>query len=148
MTDLRQTIEDERLTRLLDYWESRRAGRIMPARTDIDPVDIAWLLGHVLLIDVQRDPQRFRFRLVGTKTPRRHNVDFTGMWVDEIPFPEAARTLVASYRDLVALARPARVVRNEVLDGHRIRWETIVLPLAADGETVDMLLIAVIERPG
>ncbi len=147
MTELRDTIEDDRLRRLLDYWESRRAGRTMPARRDIDPVEIGYALGYILLVEVHHDPLRFRYRLVGTRTPRRHGLDLTGTWVDELPYPQLRAELQANYAVLVARRAPAAIKRDEQLDGNRLRWEVLALPLAADGETVDMLMIAVIERP-
>jgi hypothetical protein len=147
MTALRDTIEDDRLRRLLDYWERKRAGRTMPGRPDIDPVEIAFVLGYILLIDVHDDPLRFRFRLVGMHTPRRQNIDLTGVWLDQLPLPEVRASMQASYAEVVAARAPSRAVRDEVRDGHRIRWEVLRLPLAADGEHVDMLMIGVIERP-
>ena len=147
MTELRDTIEDDRLRRLLDYWESRRAGRTMPARRDIDPVEIGYALGYILLVEVHHDPLRFRYRLVGTRTPRRHGLDLTGTWVDELPYPQLRAELQANYAVLVARRATAAIKRDEQLDGNRLRWEVLALPLAADGETVDMLMIAVIERP-
>ncbi len=147
MAVLRDTIEDGRLRRLLDYWEGRRGSRTMPARRDIDPVEIGFALGYILLIDVRHDPLRFRFRLVGTHTPRRQGIDLTGVWLDDLPLPEVRAAMQASYAEVVAARAPSRVVRDEVRDDLRLRWEVLRLPLAADGETVDMLMIGVIERP-
>jgi hypothetical protein len=55
-----------------EYWlgKGRGAGKAMPARADIDPLDIPALLANVFLIDVvPGNPRRFRFRLVGTASP-------------------------------------------------------------------------------
>jgi hypothetical protein len=147
MSDLRPALEDERLRRLLEYWELRRGDRSMPARRDMDPVDMSYVLGYILLVEVHHEPLRFRYRLVGTLTPRRQNIDLTGMWVHELPFPQLRAELQANYTALVGLRRPTALKRDEQLDGNRLRWEVLALPLAADGETVDMLMIAVIERP-
>ncbi|MCW5749576.1 MAG: PAS domain-containing protein [Alphaproteobacteria bacterium] len=59
-----------KLARLYRYWESKHgADGAMPRRRDIDPVEIARaipeLLPHVWLVEVLRDPFRFRYRLVG-----------------------------------------------------------------------------------
>jgi len=35
--------------------------RRFPARADIDPLDFGYVLGHVMLLDVLRDPLRFRY---------------------------------------------------------------------------------------
>jgi hypothetical protein len=62
----------------LDYWDSKRAGRRMPARRDIEPTEILDLLPYVVLIDVEREPLDFRYRLVGTAVAARIGHDHTG----------------------------------------------------------------------
>ena len=62
----------------LDYWDSKRAGRRMPARRDIEPTEILDLLPYVVLIDVEREPLDFRYRLVGTAVAARFGHDRTG----------------------------------------------------------------------
>jgi hypothetical protein len=61
--DLPSQIEDRRLAQLYDYWLSRKGSRRFPSRGDIDPLDFRYVLGHVMLVDVLRDPVRFRVRL-------------------------------------------------------------------------------------
>ncbi|MBX6321162.1 MAG: PAS domain-containing protein [Rhodospirillaceae bacterium] len=55
-----KSIEDERLRRLFAYWREKAAGRIGPARRDIDPLDFHYLLGDIALVEVLRNPLRFR----------------------------------------------------------------------------------------
>src|SRR3546814_4653792 len=50
---LPEGIEDSRLQRLAAYWDSCRAGRAMPARADIDPLDMGYLLGNLALVEVR-----------------------------------------------------------------------------------------------
>ncbi len=59
-----------KLARLYGYWlERHRPGGCPPRRGDIDPTEIARaapdLLPHLWMVDVLRDPYRFRYRLVG-----------------------------------------------------------------------------------
>lgn len=63
----------------LDYWDSNRAGRRMPARRDIEPTGILDLLPYVVFIDVEREPLEFRCRLVGTAIAARFGHDHTGV---------------------------------------------------------------------
>ena len=46
--------------KLMEYWRSVLRGRTMPARRDIDPVDLNRLLPSIFLIDVHTDPLRRR----------------------------------------------------------------------------------------
>lgn len=57
-------ISDVRLQRLFDYWNSKRRGRLMPSRGDIDPLEIGWALPYIFLVDY--DPTRgITYRLAG-----------------------------------------------------------------------------------
>src|SRR5512134_2272816 len=49
------------------YWDSKRRGRRMPSRADIDPAEIVPLLPGITLIDVVADARGFVYRLVGTR---------------------------------------------------------------------------------
>ncbi len=50
---------------LLTYWDTKRGGRPCPARSDIEPADIARYLPHVLIAEAAED-KAWRFRLAGT----------------------------------------------------------------------------------
>jgi PAS domain-containing protein len=56
-----------RLRAALTYWDAKRQNKLMPPRSDIDPVEIPRLLPYVMLIDVVREPLDFRYRLMGTQ---------------------------------------------------------------------------------
>ena len=90
-------IVEPKLRRLADYWLSRRAGRVMPARRDIDPLDIPWALPMVFLVDCVTDAGRgadggrwrYRYRLAGEEVEKvfrkntgRHGL--RGAWLDEM----------------------------------------------------------------
>lgn len=57
-------LTEPNLLRLFDYWRSKRRGRLMPTRQDIDPLEIPWALSYMKLMDY--DPETgFRYRLAG-----------------------------------------------------------------------------------
>src|SRR5437763_2141752 len=85
--ELAAGIVDERLSRLYAYWLKRKGSRRYPARRDLDPVDLRYVLGHLLLIDVLREPLRFRVRLHGAEMTARAHYDLTGKFLDELPDP-------------------------------------------------------------
>jgi hypothetical protein len=58
-------IADPELRRLAKYWASKRNGRPVPSRADIDPIDIPWALPHFFLIDYDRDTGTYRYRIAG-----------------------------------------------------------------------------------
>jgi hypothetical protein len=71
---------------MYDYWQKKRSGRRMPARRDIDPVDIPRLLPNILISEVVPGPAgvRYRYRLAGTAVARAFGRDPTGRFVDEL----------------------------------------------------------------
>ena len=60
------------LSALLRYWEDKRAGRRMPARSDIDPIEMGKrLLPHLMLCEISEHGNAIRIRLVGTSLVKR-----------------------------------------------------------------------------
>jgi hypothetical protein len=99
----------------------------------------------LLLVDVLYQPLQFRFRLIGTELVDRAGFDLTGKSLDAYPNPEFRAIMRQGYTAVVESRRPLRSVQtNLVVDGRVRRYEALLLPLAADGETVDMLMIGVV----
>jgi hypothetical protein len=134
-------IHSTKLRELYAYWRSKVAGGRLPSRADIDPAEIPLLLPHLFLVDVERNPQRFRFRLIGTQICAWAGRDATGMYVDDPGFGRRTAELTRQYGEVAArglafyIEQPAsRKERDYAF------YDRIVMPLAQDGRTVDMLL--------
>ena len=63
---------------LYRYWEGKRRGRTMPARADIDPLELRQQLANLILVDVAGSPPQFRIRLAGTDIVSRYGAELTG----------------------------------------------------------------------
>ncbi|HWD60627.1 MAG TPA: PAS domain-containing protein [Stellaceae bacterium] len=137
----RARIRHPELCRLYDYWSARRGGRRYPGRLDIDPVEFKFALGNVSLVEVVDDTPRFRWRLVGSLLVQRLGDDMTNRLLDEYPNPAYRDYLIETYRDIVRTGEPSRSVNERVIDGKPRQFEVIRLPLAEDGEKVNMILI-------
>jgi hypothetical protein len=146
MAALLDDIETPSLRQLYAYWDERRHGRKFPARGDLDPIDFRYVLGNVLLIDVLDNPQRFRFRLHGSDLAARAGYDMTGKMVDDLPNPENRALLIERCRMLVETRRPVAAVDERILEGRRFGYEVVWLPLASDGEHIDMLMAGLVYR--
>src|SRR5258708_6705187 len=94
---------------LHDYWTEKRGLRRMPARGDVDPLELKAVLPHILLIDVARTPLDFRFRLAGTRTYHIFGVDLTGRSVREVEPPALATIVWDSLSELAATGVPQYV---------------------------------------
>jgi hypothetical protein len=137
----RQRIRHPDLLRLYDYWLSRHRGELLPSRQDLDPADFKFAVGNVTLIDVLYEPVRFRFRLIGSLMTQRMGWDLTGKLVDEVPDAEYREGLLVAYRQMLASRQPSTTLYERLIDGKTRRFEVLRLPLAADGRTIDMLLL-------
>ena len=136
------------LRRLYDYWDGKRAGRRMPARADLDPLDIRFAIGDVILVDVvEGTPLRFFIRLHGTHLSERTNFDLTGKFLDEMPAPEFRDLSARSFRKVVRTCEPLHAQAERLLDDRMHRYEAIILPLSSDGERVDRIMVGMIFAP-
>src|SRR5437764_15141316 len=90
-------IGDERLQQLYAYWRDKAGERSLPARADLDPIEIPLLLPHVMLVDVLPSG-RYRYRLIGTENARAHGINATGRHLDEVlPGPEYRAHVIGLY---------------------------------------------------
>ncbi len=135
------TIGRPELQGLYRYWYSRHDGARLPARADLDPLDIPQLLPHLMLIDVQHEPFDLRYRLVGTALVDQMGRDTTGLRVEDGYLGDDWPRIEQDYRTAVFAARPV-LTRNDIKgkQGRRLAYERLLLPLSGDGKAVDMLV--------
>ena len=122
----------------LRYWEQLRRGRAMPARNDIEPLDIAPLLPHVYLVNVSYDPLDFRYRLIGTQIVEHSLGDYTGRSLRELPEQSPPSQIWALFNQAIEERRPV-CTRIPYLHIPGRSVEKLAAPLSSDGQTVDML---------
>ncbi len=143
-------IDNPLLRRVFAYWQARAAGKgCLPARADIDPVELADLLPGALpalsLIEVTRDAsggaERLRYRVVGSLHVEIMGRDATGEMIDLGSAEDDAASAA------IATGRPVHAMRRfSPANGRSLSFEALVCPLAADGRHVDMLLSVVAPR--
>ncbi len=138
-------ISDPRLTQLLAYWEKARGKRRLPARTDIDPVALKFLLGHIVLVEVGTAPLHFRIRLQGSEMPWIGG-DLTGKSLEQIPSRELYALAFAALDATVETRAPQHKIGEEMIADIPRRFEALLLPIGSDGATVNMILAAVLCR--
>ncbi|QDO99346.1 PAS domain-containing protein [Ferrovibrio terrae] len=126
----------------IDLWQVKRAGRVMPARADFDPVELKPILPRLILIDVISDPPDFRYRLAGTMSRDLRGVEVTGHSVlDLVPQQHGLRL----WNDLCEMQRERapQYLQISVIasTGEPMSYRVLRLPLGADGETMDMAMV-------
>jgi len=144
-------ISHPKLRRLYDYWCEKRADRKMPARADLDPLDMTFIIGNIILVDViPGDPLGFRIRLHGTNLAERVHYELTGKMLDELPQVEFRNLTRQSFTKVVTTGEPLHARRDRILDERPRRYETIILPLSGNDARVDMLICGLLyddEKP-
>jgi len=136
-------IRSGRVKRGYEYWRSLAGGRL-PARPMIDPAVIPDLLPHIVIHGVKREPLDFSYRLVGTEVRRHMSEERTGQWMSAIAGQGPGSRI---WENLAAIAASGRPILNRTpYEGplkQIVTMESVQLPLAADGVTVDMILVFV-----
>lgn len=125
----------------------------LPGRRDLDPIAMPRsLLPHLWLLDVHQNAgpagePRFRYRLTGTHLDFGLGRTKTSQWVHELT-PDFESN-AAKHRHFFAAAREGiphyrrgqpNFKHNEAV----AELERVILPLAADGRSVDVLLCATV----
>jgi hypothetical protein len=136
------------LKRLHAYWLEKKGERIAPPRSAIKPDEVVDLLPDISIVEVVGDPPRFRSRLVGTRIVAAFGRESTGRFLDEVDYADIKPEVFERLNAAVAERRPnVRRSAFTTADGRRLEYESVILPLSADGEAIDMLLIGVaVER--
>jgi PAS domain len=127
---------------LVVYWDARRAGRSLPTRRDLDPVDLWPWLGRVNLFERMGDGD-LRVRLRGTELG-----NFRGHFTDGAVFGQVrprpyAERIFLDHQETFATGLPARHRLELDLAGYRYGFDRLALPLAEGGGLPAMMLVFV-----
>jgi hypothetical protein len=126
-----------------EYWVSVSPPGRLPGRQHIAPEEVPALWSRMWMLDVHRDPLRYRYRLCGTEMVRSLGREVTGAWLDE-----AHPQLIANPQSRERFRFVAETGRATWRHGPPL-WtrdpehrtiETCIAPLAADGVRVDKIL--------
>ncbi len=130
-------ITSDMIRRMTTYLARKRGNRMIAAREDIDPVELREFLPYMVLVDIQSNPLRVFYRLVGTRIAEFYG-EFTGTWMHERPISDAYRQIAEKiYRTLIETKAPVFGVTEM-----RTRYDAVVsyewgyFPLSSDGATV------------
>jgi hypothetical protein len=141
---LPEEIPAPHLRKLYEWWRARHVGGKLPSRRQIDPFDLKFLLGNLMIIDVTHDPLRFRFRLIGTNIASHMERDWTGQPLDTYPGAEFREHLRKTYEAVVSDGQPVSNSRRLLVDGRYYRYDGLIVPLSTDGKTIDALLVGIV----
>jgi hypothetical protein len=123
------------------WWLSKRGPSGIADRADVDPIALRKLLPNIIISEVETEPFRIRYRLVGTKIAAVTGFDFTGRYLDEIiaagsetPWIELYVTICESRAPLLGS------VTETTTNGGKFTYEFGIFPLAVGGTAVKQFI--------
>ncbi len=128
-----------------DYWHTQRGAAIMPRRRDVAPADMKAYLPNILLTDVVRGGEDFRYRVVGSQLQRYFSGNPTGMLMSDAltaySAPETAARTIEVYRKVIARRTPLRIRGAGSIYSQQAKlFDALLTPLSDDGESANMVL--------
>lgn len=140
ITDPDLGFENDLQSRLLAMWRDRCTGHRLPARRDFDVLELKEYMGWLCVVEVLPGGEDLIYRLVGTGVVDRMGRDITGKRVSEVLPPAALRI----HQHLMRHPQPLRTYGEIGWVGREfILHETLLLPLADDGKTVDRFFLLI-----
>ena len=143
MNDVGAQVPSELLVGLFGYWEQKRAGRRMPSRDDIDPLDIRDCMPTIIICEIEPEPLRFRYRLIGTRLTELVHRDVTGKYIDESLYGDNVEVVEGPFLEAYQTRAPVAVRGRLKWDNVERQVAALALPLSNDGSTVNMVMFAV-----
>ncbi|HEV8390010.1 MAG TPA: PAS domain-containing protein [Dongiaceae bacterium] len=132
---------------LLTYWQSKLLPGRLPGRQHIDPTELTRRhLSQLLLLEVvesaaPKQRRRYRFRVAGTGFAAIAGRDVTGHFYDEVGAPERSLPVIRALDLVVERKAPVFLSGRLSVPSQDYVWvKRLGLPLAQDGDRVDMIL--------
>jgi hypothetical protein len=121
------------LRQIYDYWLEKCAGRRMPGRADIDPVDIPRLLHSVSLLDIDAKTGAARVRLAGTRLRDIYDREITGLAFSDIDWGDKFEYWRSAIGYTASEGKPTQgVVQGPQRDKEHLVQYWIRLPLGGE----------------
>lgn len=91
-------MQSDMVRTLHGWWMAACRPNGLPDRADFDPAAFKLLLPNLIIVAVEPEPFRIRYRLVGTKVVDYTGFEFTGRYLDELGPSDAAGYWQDCYR--------------------------------------------------
>lgn len=137
-----RALADPKIGKIYRYWLDKCAAGHLPARRDIDPVDLSDCLSVLMILETVDGGDDFRIRLAGSQVEEAHGRSLKGCLISElVPHGDELTVIMARLRAIVATQKPDfRSGSLAAIGRGYIAFERVALPLAEDGLRVSHLL--------
>jgi hypothetical protein len=127
-------------------WKELCRNGHLPARADFPPESLTHWMGHIQIVErvSEGDNVRHRVRLVGTRIVYYEGRDNTGLFLDDVIPKDQRDEILEPYRRCAETRAPVHSAFYSCSDAAiSSQLERLILPLAADGATIDQFLVAI-----
>jgi len=122
---------------LHSWWLANRGPGGLPDRSKFDPTEHKNILANMMISELEPDPFRVRYRLVGTRVASTTGFDFTGRYLDELLGPQAPEPWIEYYMEIARTGAPLLgTVREPTRYGGDFSYEFGIFPIAKGGNAV------------
>lgn len=124
----------EKIHALHRLWIAKRAGRVMPARSDFSLGELGTWIANMSLLEPIDDGIDFRFRYHGSNLIQHRGTDYTGRLLSEI---DPTALLTDEYRSVLETNAPVQISRSGHLQESHLYLTKMMFPLSPDGRSVN-----------
>jgi len=129
------------MVRSMLRWWLAKCGSDIPDRDDLDPAELKPLLPNILISDVEHDPFRIRYRLVGTRAREATGFNIVGRYLDELLPSDPDEPWLDDYRLAYQTRRPVLGVSSiRTTSGEIFTYEYGLFPLRKGGTAIDQFV--------
>jgi|GEM_PF-1033064 len=140
-------LKSKKLLALNAFWNKARNGMPLPCAASFDPISIPEHLSQVFLIQVDHDPIRFSFRVVGEDPKEAFGTNVAGQEVSSIELHDlpVGKMLHEGYAWILAQRKPVAMAgpNGALVDGYT-NQEMIYLPFSDGSACITRILGAAV----
>lgn len=140
-------LKSKQLLALHDFWHKARDGMPLPYAASFDPISIPQYLSQVFLIQVDHDPLRFEFRVIGENPNEAFGTNVAGQEVSAIELHglPVGKMMHEGYTWIIAQRKPVAMAGpNGALVEGFTNQEMIYLPFSDGGSRIVRVLGAAV----
>jgi hypothetical protein len=129
------------LRHLYEWWTSRRGPSGLPDRRSFDPAEFKALMPNLVIVEVEPNPFRIRYRLVGTRVAQFTGFDFTGRYLDELIALGSTSEWQSQYKAACESRNPLfGSITEPTTSGGNFTFEFGLFPVSLGGKTVEQFI--------
>lgn len=122
----------EKLGALFEFWESKCIDEQYPDWREIDFTDLGPWLGNINVVEINREPFSFRYRIFGTTISEMINAELTNKTLEQVS-NRISGGIIESYKAMINEPKPMLYIHEQpVWHGELAVFTRLMLPMASD----------------